>query len=53
MLNISATQALFKLITELQRSNSEMKSELKNYASLQSDVEKIKGMLGMDLQTSK
>jgi hypothetical protein len=53
MLNISATQALFKLITELQTSNSELKSELKSYASLQSDVEKIKGVLGLDLQTSK
>ena len=53
MLNVSATQELFKLITELQRSNSELKIELKNYVSLQSDVEKIKGVLGLDLQTSK
>jgi hypothetical protein len=53
MLNVSATQELFKLITELQRSNSELKSELKNYASLQSDLEKIKGVLGLDLQTSQ
>ena len=53
MLNVSATQELFKLVSGLQKANLELKSELKNYASLQSDVEKIKEMLGIDLQTSK
>ncbi|MCF8277900.1 MAG: tail fiber domain-containing protein [Flavobacteriales bacterium] len=52
MLNVSATQELFKLIQQLQKENTEIKTELKGYASLQSDIERLKEALGIDAQSS-
>jgi hypothetical protein len=53
MLNVSATQELFKLISQLQLSNTALKKEVSNYASLKADVQLLKEALGVDLQTSK
>ena len=53
MLNISATQELFKLITKLQSDNQELKDKLSDYSSLRSDVELLKEAMGIDMQSAK
>lgn len=53
MLNVSATQELFKLVSQLQSSNKELEQKLSDYSSLKADVELLKEALGIDLQSSK
>lgn len=53
MLNVSATQQLFKLISELQSDNKELEKQLSEYSSLKSDIELLKEAIGIDLQTAK
>lgn len=53
MLNVSATQELFKLISQLKSSNEELEQKLSDYSSLKADVEILKEALGIDLQSSK
>jgi len=53
MLNVSATQELYRLILALQQENKEVKEELKNVASLKTEIELIKEAIGIDIQTSK
>ncbi|MCB9204568.1 MAG: tail fiber domain-containing protein, partial [Flavobacteriales bacterium] len=53
MLNVSATQELFKLITKLQSDNQELKDKLHDYSSLKSDVELLKEAMGIDMQSAK
>lgn len=53
MLNVSATQELFRLIQQLQKENSNLQAELKGFASLLFDVERLKEAVGIDLQSSK
>ena len=53
MLNVSATQELFKMIQELRDRNSNLEEKLSDYSTLKSDVELLKEALGIDLQTSK
>ncbi|MGB0918701.1 MAG: tail fiber domain-containing protein, partial [Flavobacteriales bacterium] len=53
MLNVSATQELFRIITELQTRNSNLEAKLSDYSSLKNDVELLKEALGIDLQSAK
>jgi hypothetical protein len=53
MLNVSATQELFKLITKLQADNQQLKDKLHDYSSLKSDVELLKEAMGIDMQSAK
>ena len=48
MLNVSATQELFKLISALQNENEQLQTKLEGFASMQSDIERIKESLGID-----
>jgi len=51
-LNISATQALLKRIEELEAKNANLTSQVKEMASLKSDIEIIKAQLGLDTKST-
>jgi hypothetical protein len=51
MLNVSATQELFKLISSLQNENAQLQTKLEGFASMKSDIERIKESLGIDIHT--
>jgi hypothetical protein len=53
MLNISATQELYKMIQNLQQENAEVKAELGRIDVLSSELEEIKASLGIGLQSAK
>lgn len=53
MLNVSATQEMYKLIQKLQKENAEIKAELNRIDILSSELEEIKASLGIGLQTAK
>lgn len=48
MLNVSATQELFRMIQELKSSNETLQSAMKKYASLETELEKLKNFVGMN-----
>jgi len=52
MLNVSATQELFKLIQQLQKDNTALNSKLKEFTSMKSDIELLKEAVGIDAQTN-
>jgi len=53
MLNVSATQELYRLIEKLQKENANVNEKLKNYASLVSDIELLKEAVGIDKRAEK
>jgi hypothetical protein len=53
MLNVSATQELFKLITALQEENTSLKADVSQLKSMSEDIELLKEAMGIDLKASK
>jgi molybdopterin converting factor small subunit len=53
MLNVSATQELFKLITTLQEENTSLKADVSQLKSMSTDIEILKEAMGIDLKASK
>jgi hypothetical protein len=53
MLNVSATQELFKLITALQEENTSLKADVSQLKSMSTDIELLKEAMGIDLKASK
>jgi len=57
MLNVSATQELYKMMIDMKAENEKLKAENENMkaenASFKSDIGKIKAQLGMDVKAEK
>lgn len=53
MLNVSATQELYKMILQLQQENADVKAELGRIDALSSELEEIKASLGIGIQSAR
>ena len=53
MLNVSATQELFKMIQNLKKENSELKSTVDGFKAMAEDIEKLKEWTNFEQETSK
>jgi hypothetical protein len=53
MLNVSATQELYRMIIELNKQNGELKSEVNGLKAMAEEIEKLKQWTNFEQQTNK